>query len=89
MSFIDARINDKVDIGFVGGPAWQTLVVPLASGTTSVCQAGPPTKPMSTLSLIRASIKLIASSLHCASAAPHRQRSGCGCAGPRGPPRAH
>jgi len=32
MSFIDARINDKVDIGFVGGPAWQTLVVPLASG---------------------------------------------------------
>lgn len=32
MSFIDVRLNDKVDIGFAGGPEWRTLVVQMSSG---------------------------------------------------------
>jgi len=32
MAFIDARINSDYTFGFVGGPQWKTLKVPMASG---------------------------------------------------------
>lgn len=32
MSFIDTRINSRYRFGFVGGPEWRTLIVPLQSG---------------------------------------------------------
>lgn len=32
MSFIDVRLSDRVNAGFVGGPEWQTLVVAMANG---------------------------------------------------------